>query len=939
MNSIEVPPSTSIDSEKPTKDSTSDNSEPIPDIPGYRLLNRVAQGGMGCVYVAIQERSEKTVAIKVVKQRHEDAYGSDRKKRLVREAHALTKIDHPNIVHPMEVVLVKDAPAMVMEYVEGQPLHRWIREHKPDPTTATLLTKQLTQAIIHAHQRGVVHCDLKPQNVIVSTVDKKPLLKIIDFGLAKLSDEDWSITCSGDVLGTPAYMAPEQTTGAVLKANPMIDVYGLGTILYELLTGHPPFEAPTSAMLLAKVARHSPKQPSKINPSIPVSIENICLKCLEKRPEDRYASASHLVQDLQAFLDNKSISAKSISWYTKCRRSLRENRAISLMLFFCGVIAVCGFASMFALWRETKTKATIAETLLDTELQRQDATQRAEQAEDTVLEELRTSLQETTERLFGSVPEKEDSDWETLDRLATRWSRFADRISDTNKSKLIQAEALMRVGSIYATLGDLVTADEKFQAVLGSVSEVFSSSDEESRRLAIKSETHWQIARSLFDGGKTGESDKAFQDSRSSILKAIELNQGDDGFRLLDARILCDYATMLTRTSRVDEAQQRLLESISSLENLLSPQEENSIPADAILRTEFLKQLCASKIALARVFRMRGELAQAIDLLANTSAGLSFLEKLDPEDPVVLRLRSLQSDTLGFSQLAQGQLDFSRQSFLEATHYQEMLLKQYPRRQDFLKNYANFLGSLAVVSIRLRNPDEALNYIFKSLRIHSELTERFPDRPEYLGEKAKSLSNLVAILAAGNRLDEASIYGAELIDLQTKLCFTYPEQAEYSYGLAASLNIVATVLGRTGQTLQAFDYFDQSQAVYSELIHRNPTVPIYRMGLANACFAKAELSRLSYDWPRAIDAYSQAIEVIYSGMSSSPIAESSLLAKAYLGQAVAYKELGNLPISRACARLGAAAIEPWKDKDSLGQEILRRCLEAAADPVDETAHR
>lgn len=244
MNSLEVPPSISIDSEKPTKDLNSDNFELTPDIPGYRLLNRVAQGGMGCVYIAIQEHSEKTVAIKVVKQRHEDAYGSDRKKRLAREAHALTKVDHPNIVHPIEVVLVKDAPAMVMEYVEGHPLHRWIRELKPDPTTATLLTKQLTQAIIHAHQRGVVHCDLKPQNVIVSTVDKNPLLKIIDFGLAKLSDEDWSITCSGDVLGTPAYMAPEQTTGAVLKANPTIDVYGLGTILYELLTGPPPFRSP-----------------------------------------------------------------------------------------------------------------------------------------------------------------------------------------------------------------------------------------------------------------------------------------------------------------------------------------------------------------------------------------------------------------------------------------------------------------------------------------------------------------------------------------------------------------------------------------------------------------------------------------------------------------------------------------------------------------------
>jgi len=150
----------------------------------------------------------KQVAIKVIKHREASGYGSERKKRLVREAHALTKIDHPNIVHPLEVVLVNDSPALIMEYIQGQPLHRWAKQHKPDIRTAAVLIKELAQAVLHAHRRGVIHCDLKPQNILVTNVDSKPSLKIIDFGLAKLSDEDWSITSSGDVLGTPAYMAP-----------------------------------------------------------------------------------------------------------------------------------------------------------------------------------------------------------------------------------------------------------------------------------------------------------------------------------------------------------------------------------------------------------------------------------------------------------------------------------------------------------------------------------------------------------------------------------------------------------------------------------------------------------------------------------------------------------------------------------------------------------
>ena len=378
MKSLDVPISAPIISEESSVDPTSNDLEPLLSIPGYRKLQRISQGGMGYVYVAIQEQTNKTVAIKVIQPRRHDAYGSDRKKRLVREAHALTKIDHPNIVHPLEVIMVNDAPALIMEFIQGQLLNRWIREHKPDFMIAALFTKQLTQAIVHAHQRGVVHCDLKPQNVLVTTVDSKPSLKIIDFGLAKLSDEDWSITCSGDVLGTPAYMAPEQTSGSVLKANPTIDVYGLGTILYELLTGRPPFEAPTPVMLLAKVARQTPERPSRIKSDIPISLELICLKCLEKHPDDRYASAAHLVQDLQAMLDNRPITAKPTSRYKKVTRFIQSNRAVSLTLLLSGLIAVVGMFAIGNLWREAQTKATIEESFLDTELQRQDAAKRAE---------------------------------------------------------------------------------------------------------------------------------------------------------------------------------------------------------------------------------------------------------------------------------------------------------------------------------------------------------------------------------------------------------------------------------------------------------------------------------------------------------------------------------------------------------------------------------
>ncbi len=652
MASIEVP----IDSSTTQKGSS---EKPLPNdhvpplsLPGYRQLERIAQGGMGYIYIARQEQTNKTVAIKVIQPRHKDAYGSDRKKRLVREAHALTKIDHPNIVFPIEVIMVNDSPALVMEYIQGQPLNRWIREHKPNYVTSALFAKQLTQAIIHAHQRGVVHCDLKPQNVIVTTVDTKLCLKIIDFGLAKLSDEDWSITCSGDVLGTPAYMAPEQTSGSVLKANPAIDVYGLGAILYELLTGRPPFEAPTSAMLLSRVALQSPKRPSRIKPDVPASLELICLKCLEKRPEDRYATAVQLAQDLQAFLDNKAVKAKAPGLLKTITRLIQANRAICLTLLLSTAIAVFGGFATVNLWRKAQSEDTTQESLLDTAAQRKDPAIQVEQAEDAVLEELRTSFQEITEMLFGTTPEREDAEWETLDRLAKRWSRYADRVSDSKKSKLIQAEALMRIGSIHATLGDLDTAETKLSSALSTLPEAFSSADDESRRLAIESETYWQLAKCLFDSGKTNESDEAFQKSRSCIDQAIELKQDDFSHGLLNARLLCDYGTMLTRIARIEDAQLRLNDSISSLEKLLTLVERGDASvADTNPRTNVFQQLLASRIAQARAFRMRGSVSQATELLVNASPQLSDLEKLDPDDPTTLRLNFLQRNALGLCQL------------------------------------------------------------------------------------------------------------------------------------------------------------------------------------------------------------------------------------------------------------------------------------------------
>ncbi|MFM7843702.1 MAG: hypothetical protein ACKPEY_05660, partial [Planctomycetota bacterium] len=200
-----------------------------------------------------------------------------------------------------------------------------------------------------------------------------------------------------------------------------------------------------------------------------------------------------------------------------------------------------------------------------------------------------------------------------------------------------------------------------------------------------------------------------------------------------------------------------------------------------------------------------------------------------------------------------------------------------------------------------------------------------------LGEKAKSLINLVAIQASADQLTEASQRGAELIELQTQLCRDNAHKPEYQYNLAAAYNIMATVQGRLGQRPQAYSSFEQSQTIYGDLITIYPAIAAYRTGLWNTTYSLADFAISQQDWPRAREAYSQLINGICEPGSESLPTDSKLLAKAYLGQAMALQAIGSQVDSQACARLGAATIEPWKSTDPQGQEIFRRCLELAGE--------
>ncbi len=270
----------------------------------YELIAELARGGMGVVYRARDTVLNREVAVKMILS---GALATDDERaRFRREARLAANLDHRNIVPIHEVGEQDGFLYFTMRLVEGGSLADRAPSYRGDARAAGRLIIVLARAIHYANGKGFIHCDLKPANILM---DRDGVPQITDFGLARLASGDSSLTGSGAVMGTPSYMAPEQASGQRHEIGPATDVYGLGAIFYELLTGRPPFQTPTSMETVLQALYNEPAPPREIRPELPVELESVCLKCLEKAPEDRYPSAEALADELVRCLQGETIDA------------------------------------------------------------------------------------------------------------------------------------------------------------------------------------------------------------------------------------------------------------------------------------------------------------------------------------------------------------------------------------------------------------------------------------------------------------------------------------------------------------------------------------------------------------------------------------------------------------------------------------------------------
>lgn len=496
----------------------------------YIIETELGRGGMGIVYRARDIRLGRTIALKMILR----ANYSDPKDlhRFQVEATAVAKLQHPNIVQVYDVGTDSDVPYMALEFVDQGTLSKKLQNKPQESRYAASLVAGMADGIQHAHDHGILHRDLKPANILLrkKEVDSSashassashhaiPEVPVVsDFGLAKKLDSKELFTQSGLAIGTPNYMSPEQASGQTEKVGPASDIYGLGAILYELLTGHPPFQGISTIDTLMQVMQHEPVPPRDLQPKIAVDLETICLKCLHKEPHRRYSSAGELAADLRRFLNDEVIHARAAGPVERMTRWCKRHPAVTglLALVFLLLIAGIAISSLFALTAQQR-----AEQL---EVEKDKAARNLQRAR-TIIREYLTDVEGDAQLAQSlSFPLKQ----KLLSRAMPMLKELMLESGDSPDLLAEEAKAHCLLGNIHSTMGETLYAEKAYLVSIQSWKKLQAIQTLTNQQLESLGVTYLNLGKLQFSQGRFDESLASKKDTLTQA-NAMQANKDSD---------------------------------------------------------------------------------------------------------------------------------------------------------------------------------------------------------------------------------------------------------------------------------------------------------------------------------------------------------------------------------------------------------------------------
>jgi serine/threonine protein kinase/tetratricopeptide (TPR) repeat protein len=893
-------------------------------IPGYTILSELGRGGMGVVYKARQLRANRLVALKMILAGGHASGAHLERFRI--EGEAVARLHHPNIVQVYEVAEHEGHPYFSLEFLNGGCLADRLDGTPWVGKDAAALVEKLARAMQHAHDRGIVHRDLKPANVLLAklepripTSEQLPqssasesevrisdlIPKVSDFGLAKQMESHSGQTHSGDVLGTPSYMAPEQAEGNLRAIGPATDIYALGAILYELLTGRPPFLGTTLLETLEQVRLHDPVAPRQLHFQAPHDLETICLKCLQKEPGRRYASALELAEDLRRFQVGEPIKARPVGTAERVYRWGRRNPKVAGLLAALVLVTVAGFIAVSVLWRQAESQRR--------------------RAEDNLLEALGA-----VDLYFTSVSEhrllNEPGSGELRrDLLLAARDYYVRFVRENEGAPGLQAElgrSQYRLGQILGELDSPAEGIKYHQRALAIFKRLANEQPKKTEPRFDLASTFHQLGRLLRLASQTEESKEHYEEA---LIIWEELGREHPE----DARHSAELARTQMGLGNLFEVKGQYAEAQTCYEKALKVRHE--LVKQEPRNENYLRDLAVNYDNLAVVHDL---LRQPEKSDREAMEAQKILERLAREMPAITRYQNdlARSRFNAGNRLAlRGEAARARATYQAAAATWRQLGRDHPLVALFEANLAAAYHNEGDVLRGQEKLAEAGKLYEQALTIKEQLVEKYPEVAEYQYGLA---------LAHRQRSDEQGRQGKETLaregyekarGLLEKLTARHADVVAYQSALVGVLNEVGLLHHRLKDDTEAEKQYRKGLKICDDLSKAHRHEPELVLGGA---LCRSNLADLQKQKPaEAVKGYIQGVEAMEELLKAKyrqPFIRSALR-KSCWGLALALEQQGEQARAEQSWQRALELSDEQQKKEIRYNRAVGRILQASAD--------
>jgi len=843
----------------------------------FDLLSELGRGGFGVVFLARDRLLDCQVAVKMP---HAHVLTNDQlRDRFLREARVAAGLQHPHIVSVHEAGVVGPVNYIVYSYCQGITLGEWVRIQK-DQIPVVLAAEwiaSLAEAVAYAHSKGVLHRDLKPSNILLhdvhssgstivagNPVTSQFIPKITDFGLAKLENEKHH-TATGAILGTPSYMAPEQASGKGV-IGPAVDIHALGVLLYEMLTGHTPFRGETDYDTLQLVSKQEALPPRKLRPKLSRDLETICLKCLQKDPQLRYASAADLAADLRRFLKHEPIKARPVSMIERSYRQCRRHPVVTGLVLALFLALIGGVAGI--IWQNHRRglQADATQSLLNKHL---DLLRKNVQSAEELMKDART-MKEGRDRLIASLP------------------YFDALLLEPQTEPTLQLEVARlasQAAGIHQALGEYSKAASRYQNA-AELLETYQKTKGFTTKLTFEqAESLSKMAFNYRNAKKWDQSELTYRKAINTVTKILKDEPDNcDAFAFIcDALI---YNCMnLHKQNRIEEAEQDFLRAISQIEKALviKPQDSRLLLAQALafddygwhcaLQFQKMRDVDAEKYLrlalgirqvqyqgnlqskgikeeLARSYWRLGSLcARSNDRLLeaeqNLRVSLRMNDEMSAEYPgIPVIAHNAAWDRLILCSLYEAhyqeldkQLEKAEQLMREAIVIRKKCKKEFPTLESNIMEISTLHFRLAALLRRKNQLREAEAMYQEGIKFSEELALEQPANTRGQEQYAVQLMTLASMYESDQQLDKAEDAYRRLLNARELMVSRFPTVIQYKQDLDTCYCRMAIMHRKSKQWKEAADLMGRTVQLRKEIVSANGSAPKDRHTLANRYLA------------------------------------------------------------------------------------------------------